>query len=354
MLLPLVVHGQSRLEIVMAPQPVTPVVGQMIEVTVRGYYDARITNEKLSIPRSDSFDWIQTRADDWKEIRIDGRSWLVMERHLAVWPRRAGLLQFGPVEHDLNMVDRTGTRLQQVLRGEPMELAVAAHPHAGRNGWHFAASALEIEDELSTDPAMLPDGGTVTRRVRLRALGALPEHLPPRPVVSEPWLITFAAPPRRELVMTDQGPMAEAVWEWQFRPEHGEPGVLGGVAIPWFDTRAHAMAEAVIAPLTIGYASWHTGMTPTGRIGTGRQLLSLAMVLAGLLAGLGLVVWRSRPAGDRDRMRMVLRRLDPREWLHLWRAHARGDLPAERRAAERLGLSAARKARIERDLYTRR
>ena len=82
------------------------------------------------------------------------------------------------------------------------------------------------------------DGQTVTRTVTLRAKGALPESLPPRPVVSEPWLISFAAPVERRLILTADGPVSESVWTWQMRPETGEPGVIPPAKIPFFNALA--------------------------------------------------------------------------------------------------------------------
>ena len=89
----------------------------------------------------------------------------------------------------------------------PVSLSVGAYP--AERGWKWVAEAATLTDELSADPARLADGQTVTRRVTLRAKGTLPEALPPRPIVSEPWLISFAAPVARRLILTEEGPVSE-------------------------------------------------------------------------------------------------------------------------------------------------
>lgn len=346
-------EGDFRLQILLAEPVDRPVVGQMLPVIIRGSYDRHIANEKLILPASDTFDWIQTRADEWFEERIDGKNRMILQRHLAIWPRRAGVLQFGPAEHQLTIITRAGQRAPATVRAEPLQVSIAPHPEPLANAWKFAARAVEIEDSLSTDPARLPDGGTVTRRVVLRALGALPEHLPPRPLISEPWLITFAAPVTRELKRTPEGPLAEVIWEWQFRPEHGEPGVLEAVKIPWFDTVNHRMANVEIPAITIGYASYYTGQTPKGRFTPRLKLTLLAVGFAGLVTGALLMLTRFGGRPQTAALRARLHRFDPRRWLALWQARRAGDLLRERHLAEELSLSAARRAALDARIYGR-
>lgn len=348
---PALAEGNLRLTILADRAPQKPVVGEMIEVTIRGVYDLKIANEKLEIDPTDAFDWIQTRPDDWKREMIDGLPHTVMERHLAIWPKRAGLLHFGPARHRLTVIDRASQRQDAVVEARPLAVAVGEFP--GQRGWKFAARALELTDSLYTDAAHLADGETVTRRVTLRALGALPEHLPPRPVVSEPWLITFAAPVERDLVLTPDGPVAELVWTWQFRPETGEPGLLEPVRIPWFNSSEHRMDSVEIPPLSIGYASFYTGQTPTGRFPALYPWAMAGAVLAGMLAGLALAARRLAPGGVRAGREYLARRLSPARRLALWRARRAGDLLAERRAGMALGWDAARLARLDHRIYGR-
>ena len=345
-------EGEFSLKFQLAEPVDRPVVGQMIPLIIRGQYDRNIANEKLILPPSDTFDWIQTKADEWFEERIEGKKWMILHRHLAVWPRRDGILQFGPADHELTIITRSGQRAQASVKAEPFSLSIAPHPDPAANGWKFAARAVEIEDNLSRDPARLPDGETVTRRVTLRALGALPEHLPPRPVIAEPWLITFAAPIERKLQRTPDGPLAEVTWEWQFRPEHGEPGVLEPIRIPWFDTVEHKMAFAEIPAITIGYASYYTGQAASGAISKRVSLILIGFVFGGLAFGLLLGLWRLGGA-DSKRLLPHLRRYDPRRWTRLLYAKATGKLLIERRLAEELSLSAKKRAALDRRIYGR-
>lgn len=346
--LPLWAEGNLTLTITANPDR-RPVVGEMIEVVIRGVYDRKIANEKLEIDPTESFDWIQTRADDWTEEMIDGRSWIVFQRHLAIWPRRAGLLQFGPARHRLTVIDRNSQRVDTLVEARPLSLSIGEFP--ALKGWHFTARKLEVSDELSADAARLADGQVVTRRVTLRALGALPEQLPPRPVVSENWLITFAPPVERNLILSPDGPVAEVIWTWQFRPHTGEPGMLDPVKIPYLDTATHQIATAEIPPLAIGYASFYTGQVPTGRIGVAQAWALAGTAAAGLGAGLALSAVGLAPQTTRAGWRRIRDRWSPLLWLRFWQARMRGDLLVQRGLGARLGLSPARLAALEQALY---
>ena len=191
---------------------------------------------------------------------------------------------------------------------------------------------MTLTDELSTDPARLADGETVTRRVTLRAKGTLPEALPPRPIVSEPWLITFAAPVERQLL-----------------PDRGRAGLRGdlGLAVPPRDRRARRAAadrhpllqrhhprgwtRSRSRPLPIGYASFYTSQVQTGRFDAAGRLAEAGALLAGLAAGGALVLSRRAPDTTRARLAAPPPPLSPLLRWRLRRAARDGDLLAARR-----------------------
>jgi hypothetical protein len=329
-LLPGVAAAESlSLSFVPHPAHETVVAGEMVPVTLRAVYNRKVALETLKIAPSDSFDWIQTAPDRWGEELIDGKSWIVMDRPLALVPKRAGILHFGPATHDLTIIDEKSRRQERLVVAPPLSLSVGAYPV--ERGWQWVAEKATLTDELSTDPSRLADGETVTRRVTVRALGTLPEALPPRPVVSEPWLISFAAPVERRLVLTAEGPVSEAVWTWQFRPETGEPGVIPPVTIPYFNAATRRMDALQISALPIGYASFYTNQIQTGRFDPASRLAETAALLAGLLAGAALVLTRETPDATRATLARLARRWSPRRNWRLRRAARAGDLPTLRR-----------------------
>ncbi len=340
---------QMRMSIHADPGHQTSVVGEMIPLTIRAVYDLKVAAEKLEITGTEGFDYIQTGPDDWHEEIIDGLSRIVMERHIAVWPKQSGMVTFGPVIHHLTVIDKQSQRQDMNVTAQPLALSVGAFPMD--RGWHLSAEVLELTDVLSDDPGHLADGATVIRKVTLRALGALPEQLPPRPVVSENWLITFAAPVERELLLTEAGPVAQVVWTWEFRPHTGEPGVLEGVTIPYFNATTRRMDSVEIPSLPIAVASFFTNQTITGTIKAPQVWTLFGIALTGLCAGLALAAIRLAPDATAAGWARVRKRWSPMPRLRLWQARRRGDLLAERRTSQDMGLSQARLSALDRRIY---
>jgi len=349
----------KTLEIIASPRARSIIEGEMIPVTIRGVYDTKVALEKMTILPSDRFDWVQLAKDDWHNERIGGKNFLVVERKLAVFARQTGVARFGPVEHDLTVINAASRREPALVRANPLELSIAPMPEDAPfhrpHGWRFAASRLTLTDELSTDPAKLADGETVTRRVTLRAEGALPEMLPPRPVVSEPWLITFAAPVERSLELTPDGPVASVIWTWQFRPETGEPGVLGPVEIPYFDTVSRRVKSVEIPALPIAYASAAGAQMARGDIRGGTVWAGLAALLAGAVAGSFLLGVAGVQRGGA--LHRLWRHYSPLPRWQLRQAARAGDLLRLRAAAAALptplGEQAAALQALDRAIYAR-
>lgn len=314
------------------PEGARPVVGEMLPVTLRGEYTSKIALETLTFPGSENYDWMQLARDQWRDEEIGGRTVRVFERRLAVFPRHAGTLAIGPVTHHLTVVDAANLRAPRDVTAAAVTLAVAPYPATGTP---LPARQLTVEDALSAAPGALRDGETLVRRVTLKADGALPHMLPPRPVLREPWLISFAAPEQREMLPTPTGPVTTLVWEWHLRPKTGEPGVLPPVSIPWFDTVTREMRTAEIPALPFGYASFHDNRSGTGRLPAPESAMAVMAAGFGALTGLGLCVCGLAPR-RRAELRRALQRISPIDPTRraLKRAARSGDLFALRRAGD--------------------
>lgn len=309
-----------RLELVLDDRSEAPFVGEMILATIRGTYRARITREELKLRPMTDFDWLRLGQDVWTDARIDGRAARVMERRVALYPRRAGTLEILPVAQNLEVLGPDNARETRIVRSDPVTVEVRAAPAGASDDW-LPVRALELSDGWSAEAGRLADGQSVERRVVLRALGATPEMLPEQPALREPWLITFTPPEQRDLQVTPQGPVTTIVWTWTLRPVTGEPGVLPEVAIPWFDTAARAARNATIPAAPIGYASFADNAGTGWRAGPGVGVPHLTVLAAALLAGLAFILGRERTfALDCGRLRRWMRtRMD----LLRLRHHAR-------------------------------
>lgn len=325
-----VAGGDTRL--MMLHDHGSPVVSEMVELTIRGEYDLTVSLEDMRFPDSPDYDWVQTARDDWHKERVNGRLLQIFERKVALFPRRDGTLSIGPIRHKLTYVTANGKRAETTVAAAPVTLSVKPFP---ADAPPLSARQLTLKDELSTEPGRLKKDEILTRRVTVEALGTLAHHLPPRPDLSEPWLISFTRPETRETVLTEAGPVARVVWEWQLRPITGEPAILHAEAFSWFDTDNRRIEVAPLKPIPFGFAgfganfgapdamAWRNGPVAALAMGGG-----FAAALAVMLRGRGLL-----PVAA---IRARLRRCHSGPHMRaMRRAAAAGDLPALRAAADR-------------------
>ena len=195
-----------------------------------------------------------------------------MERGLALVPKRAGVLHFGPATHKLTIIDEKSQRQERTVTAPPLTLSVGAYPV--ERGWQWVADDATLTDELSTDPSRLADGQTVTRTVTLRAKGTLARGA--------------AAPPRRLRALAD---LLRRPGRAPADPHRRRPGLRSrlDLAAPPRDRRARrdpARRNPVLQrhdppngrprdpALPIGYASFFTNQIQTGRFGPAARLAS--------------------------------------------------------------------------------
>lgn len=307
-----------------------PVVSEMVRLRIRGEYDLTVSLEDMEFPNSADYDWMQIARDDWRKERVQGRLLQIFERQVAVFPRRAGPVLIGPLVHRLTHVTPGGGRAEVEVTAPPVTLNVRPFPGGYRP---LAASRLSLTDELSALPGQLQKDEVLTRRVTIEALGALAHALPPRPDLRQPWMISFTAPETRETVLTEAGPVARLVWEWQMRPHTGEPAILPGAGFPWFDTDSRQLEIAPLKPIPFGFAGFGANFDAGAGAVLRSGALAAAVMLSGFLGGVAVLAWHRVPA-SRARLGQIWRRLRPSPHRGaLRRAAARGDLPALRAAA---------------------
>jgi hypothetical protein len=337
-----------------------PVVSEMIPLVIRGEYTRQIALETLTFPNSQDYDWMQLSRDQWREEQVDGRTVRVFERRIALFPRHAGALTIGPVEHHLTVVGENNLRHPLVITAAPITLPVAPFP---ADTSPLSARSLTVEDKLSAAPGALGNGESLVRIVTITAQGTLPQMLPARPSMRQPWLISFAAPERREMQLTSNGPVTTVSWEWHLRPKTGEPGVLPAVSISWFDTVTRHMRNAEIPAIPFGYAGFGDHGSGADRLPVGQIRTAILAVGIGLAGGVA-VALLARPRRRRTSLWRMIRRLSPVDLTRrrLKRSVETGDPLEVRRAAEsylqrrrRLGLPVTGRetARLDALLYGR-
>jgi len=309
-----------------------PVVSEMVELTIRGEYDLNVSLEDMQFPNSPDYDLIQIARDDWHKDPVNGRLLQIFERRIALFPRRDGAIQVGPISHKLTYVQNNGQRAETTVTAAPITLGVRPFP---ADTPPLSASRLVLTDDLSAEPGRLKKDEILTRRVTIEAVGALAHHLPARPDLSEPWLILFSQPETRETVLTEAGPVARVVWEWQLRPRTGEPAILHAQAFPWFDTDNRQVEVAPLKPIPFGFAGFGSNFGASDQVAWRNWPLAALALGGGMAASLGLML-HGQGLLPVTAIRTRLRRLLPGPHARAMRRAAdAGDLAALRDAADR-------------------
>lgn len=242
-----------QLEVLVEDLPDTVYVGEMVMITIRGTYRRHITREALSQPDLAGFNWSQLGTDTWTDQRIDGRKVKVMQRRMALYPTRPGALRIAPFRHVLTLTDASDDWFEHTISSDPVEITVAPRPAEAEDAWWFPVRRLEVSDQWSNAPDRLEPGDGVLRIIRIEALGATPEMIPPMPQLTSPSAMIFAHPEKRLVELTPYGPVTYAFWRWTVRPTNQTSTILEPLVLPYFDTTTRRMAEARITPQRVAY-----------------------------------------------------------------------------------------------------
>jgi BatD DUF11 like domain len=178
----------------------------------------------------------------------------VRERKFAIFPQETGVLTIGPAEYQATVMPTRGFARQQVLRSEPIELAVlgavappASHPDAV---W-LPARRLELEESWTDGADAFKQGVPRTRELRIVARGVLETQLPELALGDTPGLRQYVDQPVLGRETTEDG--IEARRTERFAVIAQQPGTveLAPVELPWWNVDEKRWEIARLAPSTI-------------------------------------------------------------------------------------------------------
>ncbi|WP_254703950.1 hypothetical protein [Roseovarius sp. THAF9] len=259
LLIPAIASGQTRevrpgelkLEVSVEERQATPFTREMVLLTIRGTYRRYITREKLVQPELEGFNWSQLGPDTWREERVDGRKVKVFIRRMAVYPERPGDLTIGAFRHRLTLTDEGDDWFEHDVASEPITIEVDPAPADGE--WWFPVRQLEVSDQWSNAPDQLTPGEGVLRVIRVEALGATPEMIPPMPELSSPSGMIFAHPEKRLIQLTPEGPKTIAFWRWTIRPGNDVSAVVEPLGFDYYDTTTREKRTVEINAQRVAY-----------------------------------------------------------------------------------------------------
>ncbi len=253
---------------------------------------------------------------------------------MALYPNRAGRLTIGPFLHHLALTDEETDWFDHELRSPPVTIEVRPAPQPPES-W-MPVRRLEVSDEWSNPPDQLEPGEGVLRVIRITAVGASPDMLPPMPELASPSAMIYPHPEKRLTELSPFGPVSIAFWRWTIQPTNGRSAILEPLSFPYFDTSTRRSYEVDISAQRVAYSET---AAPLAAISGEAEAARLSLLPAGLalLAGLGGGI--ALHLGGRDwSLPSFLRRwrhLDPLDRA-LGRGLAARDGAAVRRAAAAL------------------
>lgn len=339
--LPTHLHAQSRevhpgeleLTVTLANGAATRYTQEMVLITIHGVYRRHITRETLEQPDLDGFNWTQLGPDTWYETLENGKRVKNFKRVMALYPDQPGALTIGPFTHRLTLIDEGDDWFDHAIESAPITVDVEPAPLLPEGEWWFPVRRLQVSDDWSNAPDQLKPGEGVLRVIRIEAVGATPEMIPPMPELVSPSAMIFPHPEKRFVELSPEGPVTYAFWRWTVRPTDTASTILEPIRVAYFDTRARAQRTVTIGAQRVAYDDSVAEIAAIAPPGTPVRLAALPMAAASLLgfgAGLALLLSGRRYAGFAAALRNGP--LDPLA-RHARRAARRGDAAGLRRAA---------------------
>ena len=221
-----------------------PYVQAQVVYTLKLLRAAQVSNASLTEPAvADGRALINKLGEDKNyEIRRNNRRYRVTERRYAVFPQASGPLQIEPVlfkgqSGGLFSLDPFAPRPEPiVIRSAPVALAVRPIPAAFSGDRWLPAARLNIQEQWSTDPALLKQGEAATRALTLEAGGLAASQLPAPADALPDSFKTYPDQPEFEEANDRRGLVGTRREKMAVIPLEAGEFILPAIRIPWWNT----------------------------------------------------------------------------------------------------------------------
>jgi hypothetical protein len=265
-----------------------PYTGEMIMLRVRSTIRGFVALDELRQPPLTNFNWQQLGRDKPINIMVDGFDVPGIERDIAIFPQQPGRLIIDPFVRHVTMVVGENERVEVDFVSKPVFVDVQRHEGLGRPGeWWLPSSTVTYRESWSPEPDQIEPGKVARRTLTIEAVGMTADRLPPPPAMRAPGIITFTGPVSRETILTANGPVARAIYQWDLRPVSNSPAKLPAIHIPWFDVRERRMRDITVPEHWVSYAGTQIG----GRTKSGAPLRAQILASGPLAAGGAGFLW---------------------------------------------------------------
>ena len=235
-------------------------------LTIKLTHGVALLDAKIMTPTLENAKMVLLDMDKTTQEYKAGRPVYVYERTFAVTPEKPGYLTVPPLEVYGLVADRdnqndlfSGNILFDGLLGGQKEIRLASNPvqvtvlekPADWSGWWLPATQVSLGAQ-DTFPDQINVGDSLTRNIKLTALGVVAEKLPVPKQNAVGGIKVYPSPEQRETLQTPVGDIQGVVSvSYILVPAKAGNLTLPEVRVPWFNTQTRQMEEAVIPPKVI-------------------------------------------------------------------------------------------------------
>jgi hypothetical protein len=250
----------------------SPYVQGQVLLRVQIHSDRPLLSGSLGDPQVPGASVERIGDDRNFEAEIDGRSFQVIEREYAVFPKRSGELRIAPIAFEGRVrvprgqargrAPRSGRSpflggsvfgdLRAMMgdgffgprgravqaRSEELVLDVRPRPDTADGRWWLPAESLKLSEEWDRPTETLEVGEPVTRSFIIQAFGVSHDQIPEIELPDVTGLKQYREPSANQTVSTEEGLASVKVQKIVLIPT--EPGeyLLPAVELDWWDTQA--------------------------------------------------------------------------------------------------------------------
>ena len=172
--------GNERIGIEVTASPENPFIGERTLVTIRLVSNRLLLSGFLRDPKLTQASVINLGIDQAYEQTINGESFHILQRKIAVFAHRSGAWVFPPVQFlgEIDALNVNGLPRQILRRSDPLTVTVLDPPSTYTGNRWLPLTELEISEQWNGLDQNLKVGDSISRTISLRATGLAADELP--------------------------------------------------------------------------------------------------------------------------------------------------------------------------------
>lgn len=243
-----------------------PYVQGQVVYSIRLFSVSEIREGGLSSPAVQNAVIERLGEDVHYQSKRNGRDYQVTERRFAIFPQRNGRIEIGPTVFSGQLLQRSGgvnpfadpfsgffgqpTSRPVRMRSQGITLNVRPKPADAGNPW-LPAQNLTLRETWSPANPQFRVGESITRTIRMEAMGLTGSQLPPIKMAETNGIKTYADQPVVASTPTPEG--VTGVRDDKFAIVPARPGSidLPEIRIDWWDTANGTLQTAIVPSRSI-------------------------------------------------------------------------------------------------------